>query len=331
MADYLYGSAHVRALENAIVGRDRMERLLQAKSTDEAYAMLSEFGIRVIRDSESGAFLREATLLEILKNAYRTVAELAPDSGAMRLWLYPYDCNNLKAAIKGFFRKIDPQSMMFDFGTADVESILKMVSTGDFSPLPSTMRKGAADAVEAYAKTKNPQVIDLILDRACYADMLEAALADGNPYVVQLVQAKIDLVNLMMTVRILRMKSGEAGKNLLRDALITGGRFSDDTLLALYDGGEEMLWEHVRHSAYEKFATAVAASDRSLTAVERSADDVWMEMIRAAKWIPVGQEAMVAFLLAHEYEVRNLRIVLAGKEAGLPVATVRERIRENYV
>ena len=40
---------------------------------------------------------------------------------------------------------------------------------------------------------------------------------------------------------------------------------------------------------------------------------------------------MVAFLAAHEYEVKNLRILLSGKEAGIAVATIRERIRDSYV
>ena len=39
----------------------------------------------------------------------------------------------------------------------------------------------------------------------------------------------------------------------------------------------------------------------------------------------------IGYLLGSEYEVRNLRILLAGLEAGLPAATLRERMRESYV
>ena len=49
------------------------------------------------------------------------------------------------------------------------------------------------------------------------------------------------------------------------------------------------------------------------------------------KFVPSGLEVMIAFLAAHEYEVKNLRILLSGKEAGIPVATIRERIRDSYV
>ena len=40
---------------------------------------------------------------------------------------------------------------------------------------------------------------------------------------------------------------------------------------------------------------------------------------------------LIGSLLGSEYQVRNLRILLAGLEAGLPAATLRERMRESYV
>jgi hypothetical protein len=76
-------------------------------------------------------------------------------------------------------------------------------------------------------------VVDLILDRACYADMLCAAQTAENDYVLRLVRAKIDLTNLNIAIRILRMNSGEAGKALLRDALLFGGEIDVEKLVSL--------------------------------------------------------------------------------------------------
>ena len=69
MADYLFGSANIRTLEHAIIGRDRIERLLNAKTTDEAYALLEEYGVSIGRSEDGGAIAREETLLGILKKA----------------------------------------------------------------------------------------------------------------------------------------------------------------------------------------------------------------------------------------------------------------------
>ena len=47
--------------------------------------------------------------------------------------------------------------------------------------------------------------------------------------------------------------------------------------------------------------------------------------------IPFGAEPILGYLLAVEYEVKNLRILLAGYGISLPRDTVRERMRSSYV
>lgn len=331
MADYLFGSANIRTLENAIIGRERIEKLLNTKSTAEAWSQLEDWGISIVRDSESGAPMREETLLGILKGAYDRMGELASDSDALRLWLYPYDCNNLKAAQKAFIRGIDPTSMLFDFGTLPAAQIVKMVETGNYEGLPKNLQVCAQNAMDEYAKTKNPQVIDLILDKACWRDMLATAKASGEAFVVRLVEARIDLLNVMIALRILRMKSGEVGKVLFVDAFLEGGTLTRERMVDCLEKGENALLDFLRYTTYTAFAQNFAKSDMTLSTAEKLADNYWMSLILENRFIPDGLEVMVAFLAAHEYEVKNLRILLSGKEAGIAIATIRERIRDSYV
>ncbi len=330
MADYLFGSANIRTLENAIIGRERIEKLLNTKTTDEAWGLLADWGVNIVRNSD-GNPMREETLLGILKGAYARLMELAPDSDALRLWLYPYDCNNLKAAQKAFVRGIDPASMLFDFGTISAENIVKMVEAGNYEGLPTAMCASAQEAMDAYAKTKNPQVIDLIVDKACWVDMLAAANASGEEFVIRLVQTRIDLLNVMIALRILRMKSGEVGKVLFADAFLEGGKLARQGMIESMANGEDALISFVRYSNYAAFAEKFLASDKALSTAEKLADNYWMSLILENKFIPAGLEVMIAFLAAHEYEVKNLRIVLSGKEAGIATATSRDRIRDSYV
>ena len=331
MADYLFGSANIRTLEHAIIGRERIERLLNTKNTDEAWEFLSSWGVHIVRNSETGKPIREETLLGILKGAYDRLMELAPDSDALRLWLYPYDCNNLKAAQKAFIRGIDPTSMLFDFGTLQASQIVKMVETGNYEELPANLQASAQIAMDEYSKTKNPQAIDLILDKACWCDMLDAAKKSGEALVMRLVQTRIDLLNAMIALRILRMKSGEVGKVLFAEAFLEGGNLARDNMVDCLAKGEDALWAYLRHSEYALFAENFAKSDAALSTAEKLADNYWMSLILAHKFVPSGLEVMIGFLAAHEYEIKNLRIVLSGKEAGIPTATIRERIRDSYV
>ncbi len=331
MADYLFGSANIRTLENAIIGRERIEKLLNTKTVDEAWSLLSNWGVHIVYNGEDGKPLREETLLGILKGAYARLCELAPDADALRLWLYPYDCNNLKAAQKAFIRGIDPTSMLFDFGTLPATDIVKMVAAGNYEGLPANMQASALAAMDEYAKTKNPQVIDLILDKACWRDMLAAAQLSGEAFVIRLVQTRIDLLNTMIALRILRMNSGEVGKVLFADAFLEGGKLSFAHMNECLANGEEALWSFLYRTEYSAFAQSFAKSDKTLSSAEKLADNYWMSLILENKFIPDGLEVMIAFLAAHEYEVKNLRILLSGKEAGIVTATIRERIRDSYV
>ena len=185
--------------------------------------------------------------------------------------------------------------------------------------------------MDEYSKTKNPQVIDLIVDKACWADMLAAAKASGEDFVIRLVQTKIDLLNTMIALRILRMKSGDIGKVLFAEAFLEGGKLTRERMIDAMANGEDALLSLVRRSEYSAFAEKFLMSDGALSTAEKLADNYWMSLVLENKFVPAGLEVMIAFLAAHEYEVKNLRIVLSGKEAGIAVATIRERIRDSYV
>lgn len=326
MEDYLFACARVSALENALIGREKLERLIAAPDPERCVELLTEFGVEVKRDPETGAFLREDTLLLRLRRAYAEVQEGTEDAPFVRIFRWQYDCNNIKAAIKCVKRGVDPAPMLFDFGNLDAQTILACAQKNEFESLEEPFATAAREASDAFSKTGNPQWVDLILDRACYAAML--ADAGKNKFARQIVMQKIDLTNLLICLRLLRMKSEEAGKLMLRDSFIEGGELEKDSLENAYNEGEATFWEMVGRTDYSQFSAGVGTSS-TLTAIERAADNFWISSIRQAKWLVFGEEVLLAYLASVEYEVRNLRIVLAGVEAGLSPKIIGERIRLN--
>ncbi len=331
MVDYFYGSARVRALETELLGREALLHLTETATVNDAYALLEELGFSVESDQRQSQ--REAMLSMRLTRVYHEIAELTEEHpcAAFALWRYPYDCNNLKAAIKCFLRNRSCDGLLSSLGTVSEADATAAVQTDCFDLFPAQMAQAAADAVRLYAKTKNPQQIDLLLDKACYADMLDAAEQSGVAYAVELIKAKIDYANLVMCVRVMRMNSGEAGRALLYDALLDGGTLSFDFLMGLYDMEERQLWERLLYTDYKRFSEAVGSVHPTLTVIECCADNAWMEKVKTAKFVACGPEVLIGYLLGVECEVRNLRVILAGKEAGLASQTVWERVRDSYV
>ena len=327
---YMYASARVRALETGLVGRERIEALTAAASMDELYARLGEYGIALIRDAE-GKVLEEQTLQGVLKATLDDVLESAPAPELFDFLRYPYDCLNIKAAIKCYFRKVSAGSMMSELSSVPAEQVLSMVEVGEFDALPAAMAKAAPLAMQAYEKTANPRQIDLILDRACFEDMLSVAKKSGEPLHVKLVRTKIDIANLMICLRLVRMQAGEQGALLLEQAMLEGGMLDKDTLKTAYAGGEVALLGCLRGTEYEKLGTALAQSDGTAAMAERLADDCWMELVRTVKYTTFGASVLSAYFYAQEYAIRNIRIIIAAKRAGLAPEIIRERIRTSYV
>ena len=58
--EYMYASARIRSLENRIVGRERMELLMEARSSDEVMDRLAEYGLKLPENPDGSAPVGEA-------------------------------------------------------------------------------------------------------------------------------------------------------------------------------------------------------------------------------------------------------------------------------
>lgn len=329
--DFMYSSARVRALENSVINRERTERLLEAKSSADILLSLTELGFDIIRSGgESGEILREDTLLSILERAYRETSELCAGAPILDFLRYQYDCNNIKAIIKCNSRGVSPDNMLFSFGTISRETLTVAMREANYTSLPQHMAKAVPEAIEAFAQTSNPQKVDLILDRACFADMLESALSSGVEYSVRLVRAKIDLINILTCIRIINMKLYLAADPFMREAFIDGGTLPLDFFISGLEYGIVKLFEALEYTPYSAIVRE-ADAESPLYTVERVADNFWLGIAKEAKYIPFGAPVLVGYIIALEYEVKNIRIIMAGKDAGLSSDAIRERLRASYV
>ncbi len=331
--EYMYASSRIHALERYMVGRSRMETLTDCRTVEDALSKLAEYGLTLPASDGAepvGPALWEDMLLAALKRAYAEVEEAAPNAAPFRAFRYPYDCNNLKVAVKCAVRGIPTDGLLFDFGTVPADAVETAVREGKESEFyPPAMAAAVSAAREGYAATSDPRAIDAVLDKACYADMLATLSTLGDPAVTGWLQAKIDLCNIAICLRILRMGRGAAGEAFLSDTLLPGGTLSAQFFLDAYPAGESGLFSALIPTAYTRLCRLGEAP--SLSLVEKTADDLWMERVKADAHIPFGATVVAGYLIGWETSVKNIRILLAAKAGGLSQDRLRERIRLSYV
>ncbi len=299
------------------MGKEHLARYRTMHTASEITAALVAEGI-FLADTP-----REVALAAMLREGFATVNEGAPNPELFAFLQYPYDCHNVKTALKCHYLGRNPDGLFIEVGTVSVSALADIPASVP-STLPTHLREGVEGAREAYERTRDPREIDFILDAACFADMADAAAI--LPAAARLVSARAEMTNLRTARRVLAMQAGAQGEQILSHAFLPGGVSKKEDLLAAYREGREALDALVQKG---EFAHVFADEDPAV--IDREMDNTYVQLAREIARVPFGAEVAVGYLVGVEYAVKNLRILLVAKETGADAAVLSGRLRENYV
>jgi V/A-type H+-transporting ATPase subunit C len=324
--DYLYLSAALRAREHRMLGRDKIERMLEAESFGEAARILADCGYPDV--SEMGADEVEAALAVRRAELLNEIGRIAPEQQLVDAFRLKYDYHNAKALIKAEKSKADIQGILSSCGRVSPEKIKSAFESGDYRDLPPALAEAMKEAAGILARTGNPQLADFFLDKAYFAELLSLCEGLSGGFLKEYVKLQIDIANLRAAVRTLRMGRDE---NFLKTALIPGGNVRPESLAAAATA-EEGISRLFSSSLLAEAASAgeEAAKGGSITKFEICCDNAEMRFIKLAKFKGFGSEPVVSYLAAVENEITCARMILTGKLAGIKPELIRERLRETY-
>lgn len=311
--DFMYASARVSVFETRLLTREKYMQLIDAASEKDAVSLLGDACAPVYTD---GAFDIEATLEGLVDTAFTEVAKSIPDAKLFDFMRYEFDANNLKAAIKAHVGGMEADGMLFACGTVAPAAAEEAVESGDFAAFPKHMAAAAPKALEAYAATRDPQRIDLAVDRAAFADMLDAAAADKT--LTDAVKLRIDAINVQSAVRMLG--AGKAAG--LSAVLLEGGNLPVKTFTVT----DRAALAAALDEKDTEVAVLLADADASLAEIGRATEKLLGEKT-GAQFVPFGLAKIYAYLSAVLAEAKNLRIIFALRAAHADRDTILQNIR----
>ena len=320
--DYLSISARIRAMENRLLTRERMDRMIDARDTSEAMKVLGECGYG------EGASL-DAVLAQARADTFRDMEAAAPDHRLVEIFQLKYDYHNAKTILKAQAMGVPAERLLLPGGRYDGKELLEGWQREDLRGCSETFRKAMDRAKAALAESRDPQQADVILDRACYEEMARLARELESDFLMGYVRLSVDVANLRTAIRVHRM--GKEG-DFLRQVLLPGGSVSEQTVAAARG---EALGEVFRSGplaqAAELGAKLTQPGSGALTAFEKACDDAVTAYLSAARRVPFGEQTVVGYLYARELELTAIRTIFAGRAAGLDGDTIRSRLRGTYV
>ena len=323
--DYLHISARVHAMEGRLLTRERVERMLSARTLEDAARVLSECGYGDFPVRSPAAI--EAALDQARLELFAELRRFAPEPRLVDVFCIKYDYHNAKVLLKAAAVGRDPGPLLLDAGRYPAGQLREAFEKGDLERFSEPFRQAVGQAREVLSSSGDPQAADFILDRAYYAEMLQAAQASGSSFLEGYVRLSIDNANLRALVRSLRMGKGP---DFLKRALLSGGNVPPDRLLTA--GGGELPTLFARTPLEEAAqAGAEALGGGPLTQFERLCDNALTAYLSQARRVPFGEHPLIGYLYAKENELTAIRVILTGRLARLDTETIRERLRESYV
>lgn len=323
---YLHAAARVHSLENQMISRQDLLKAVEAATADDAFKTLSgkEMFRNISMKEYEKAFERE------LQKTYRLVEDITDHSQVTYIFRYPADGHNLKVFVKSQMLERDVRQLYKNTGTFSPEKMEQELSEKRFDQVPEQLGQAALLAMERLAKTRDAQIVDILIDKAVLDLMHRKAEQIGNPLLKEYVASRIDLINIETAVRLMRMKKDAyEAQNIFASGGTIDPTDINEGFAAGYDGMMRLLDKAGQKRRMEKSISALKQG-QPLTVFEENLDGCFQDLFDKAKVIAFGLEPVVAFLYLKEREIRAARLVLVSKLFDIPKEQISERLRCIY-
>ena len=330
-SEYVYASAYIGTLSQHMMTNRDIMRVATSKDLESAEVILREYGYgeaKELREGDIETFIRREQ-----GRLFEEVRSVCPDWEELKFNQYPFDYHNIKVCLKSEQLGMVPDKTFHFMSSASipVATMIALIRDRNYSAMPIQMERGITEALDVFARSRDPQMIDIILDKACYRHMLDDAENTENEYLIEYVKKRIDAVNLSSFVRLREM-----GKswNFFKEVFIPGGHISEQTLVSSYDEPYSRVAEKVEPHG---FGEALSEGGRVLKETgqfyefEKLRDAAIMHHMQTSRFQAFGIEQIMGVLYGKEKEIDNLRIALTGKLFGFEPEEIEERLKVTYV
>lgn len=322
----------IRVYEKKLLDKSKIERMIDAKTSDEALKVLQETDYAAFMNDIKRVDEYEVLLSKELIRLYETMYKASPVKSLIDVMAIKYDYHNIKVLIKGKILKTDFSNMLIPVGVVNT-SVLKNAILGDsLRGLPKQMENCIEEIGMKFEESKDPQVIDIIADKYLYAHIADISKAKelNDKYLDKYINSIIDLNNIKT---LLRIKKQQKDVNFLLDTLIPGGTIDKKKYRVMFLENTENIPNHIlgQYNSIVKEGITSFVNTGSVSLFEKLIDNYLMKLIKEAKLITKGLEPVLAYMYAKENEIKQIRTIMVGKLNNIDEQVIRERLRDCYV
>ena len=322
--------SRIWVLETKLLDKPKVERMIEAPSASEVLRILNETEYANVSSNIKRPEDYEEILTAELKRVYDLVYEISPVKEVVKIMSLKYDYHNVKVLLKAKVLGKDFSSMLIKLGNIDLQEIKRKIDGDNLKSLNGTIGKGVQEAMKVFEETKDPQKIDIIIDKYMYKELVEIKNSLNYKFIDNLVKAMIDSTNI---ITLLRIKKQNKGRDFASEVIVEGGAIDSSKLVSLLNESPENIMAKLQSTIYsdlvkEGFEGYIQTESASL--LEKLSDNYIMDLMKDSKLVTFGPEKILSYIYAKETEIKIIRIIMVGKLNNIAEEVIRERLRDIY-
>ena len=322
--DYIYASTRVRLFERRLLKAEDWVRFRQVTSFGEGLQLLKEspYGNRMEVD---GLTYDESLNMESIR-LRQELRSAAPGSPLLRLISLEDLYHNLKVLAKMHVLGQDLSYLLVEVEDFDLRYLDNLFAPPEQNRQESPEERAIAEVVEDYHKHQDPERIEIILDKALYADRAQLSKALGSDLIQAWQAEQTDYQNLAI---FLRMKRAAKAQPLFAFAFLPGGRLKAEDMVALYGQADLPTTAELKGAGVDDDLLAAwdQALEGDIASLEKCRDEASLNRAKKAQRMTYGPEILFAYYLLRQTEIQNLRSLMIGLQSDLNAAQRAARLR----
>ncbi len=324
MSNAIYSNARAKALENRLLGSERLYRMAECGSPEDALRILTEtnFGdgliVESVLDFEKLIDAERQKLVEFIK-------ETCASSAFKYFFLLKNDFHNAEAFIKSKYLRLDVSDMTVEDGLIDKDFMKDKIMVDDYDDFPAELSKALKiiDG-EFVLGTATGVLVNGLIKKALYDELFK--VAEKDKHILSIYRIKADAVNISLSLR-------SRNYDFARRFFVKGGTLTESELKILCEETPDVLKEKAKYfkcSELALYAIDDFANAKPLSNFERYTDGYAVWYLKQYKYNMEGIFPYMLYCYYKSAEIDNVRIVMVGLINGMSETEIKGRLRESY-
>lgn len=327
MNNVIFSNSVIACRDRKIITPERIKRMINADTYSDSVKVLFECGY----DNEKLLSPTSSDSDVIVQDELgKTIADLkryCGDVGLLHLLLTRYDYHNAKVIYKNHSLKSETTESVFAFGNIFEGKLRDAVINENYRDLPKQM----GDAFTALNKLDNPSgaQIDLTLEKAMYADIINQLNKIKNKTIKNYFTAEVDMINITTFAK---CRMDKISVEELNNYFISGGNLTRKELDPIYNSSIKNYIGVVSNSKYRGLIKALQECFElnDIGIFESYASNYLVEVAQEEKENIFSVALVFAWFILKLEELKIVKIILLGRQLDYSKRQFRDALKGIY-